>query len=82
MAKQNFTDAFGNEIEVDDTITALGPSPNLIGTSAESPRDLRYQPIRFHDHGKQAPDGYKPKWGYGVTDADLDEERARLRNRR
>ena len=45
---QKFTDAFGNVVECDDSVTALGPHPDLSGTSPNSPRDLRYQPIRFH----------------------------------
>jgi len=82
MAKQSFEDAAGNKIEVDDTVTALGPHPDLRGTSAESRRDLRYQPVRFHDPGKGKPTTYKPKTGYGVTQADLDEEIAQLAARR
>jgi excisionase family DNA binding protein len=48
MAKVFYEDVFGNRIECDDEITALGPHPDLSGTSAQSPRDLRFQPIRFH----------------------------------
>jgi hypothetical protein len=70
MAKQTLKDAFGNHIECDDEVTALGPHPNLIGTSAQdSPRDMRFQPIRFHT--PQAPAPKQPTgYGSGVDDED------------
>jgi hypothetical protein len=61
MAKVFYEDVFGNKVECDDEITALGPNPNLIGTSAESPRDLQFQPIRFHAPQSPTP---KPQSGY------------------
>ena len=74
-------DSFGNYLGAASGVTALGPHSELIpGISPDSMRDLRYQPIRFH-----AP-RYKPavarKTGYGVTQADIDAERAALAARR
>lgn len=46
MAKIIYTDAFGKEHELDDSITLLGPSPDLSGTSAEGFLDHRFQRIR------------------------------------
>jgi hypothetical protein len=43
---EKFTDAFGNVVECDDTVTALGPHPPLAGTSAESGFNPHYQQIR------------------------------------
>lgn len=46
MAKRIYTDAFGQDHECDDEITLLGPHVPVIGTSAESNLNPRYQPIR------------------------------------
>jgi hypothetical protein len=70
--KVTYTDALGNIVIVDDEITALGPHPNLIGTSAESRRDLQFQPIRFH-----APTPQRPAEPSGYSNpVDSDEFRA------
>jgi hypothetical protein len=65
MAKKTYLLADGSTVTVDDTISLLGPNPNLAGTSAQdSARDLKHQPIKFwraDDTPSQlpkAPEGY------------------------
>lgn len=75
------TDSFGNSIHGGDGTTALGPRPDLcIGYSPDSNRNLRYQPIRFHDPYPNRP--VHRKSGYGVTQEDLEEESRALAARR
>jgi len=59
MAIQKFTDAFGNEIEVDDTICPmLGPHPPV---SPESTRDRQFIAIRSFHHPEPSRDWRKRK---------------------
>jgi hypothetical protein len=74
MAKVTYELPNGGAITVDDTITLLGPNPNLAGCGARnSPRDLKNQPIQFwkaDEAHRRTP--HMPS-GYGVTQAELDE---------
>ncbi len=69
-------DSFGNYFGSSTGVTALGPHPEQIpGFSPDSQRDLRYQPIRFHQPSKPR---VQRKSGYGLTQQDIDEESAAL----
>jgi hypothetical protein len=74
MARKTYLLEDGSTVTVDDSISLLGPNPNLAGTTAQnSPRDLKHQPIQFW----KADEAHRPKpdllTGYGINQDELNE---------
>ncbi len=63
----SYRDSMGNTLNDADPVSLLGPNPPV---QRDSARDLRYQPIRFHNPGSTAKRKEPTGYSSGVEDAD------------